>query len=177
MVNHGLFSAKGVESIEVDVDDRGLWHACGGTNLRATLSQGNLQCTTSGSRPFSRGDTVRMYGGECKHRKFNHRENIDINVYDTTGDSWCSKQGSSLTINMEEDIRIVAYMDSSSQDVSHNLRTSKKLAEQLEVTGEDINHRDRYYDRTALHIAALKDYLEEEAVAKYLLLIPGNWAS
>ena len=41
------------------------------------------------------------------------------------------------------------------------------LAKQLEVTGADINHRDDS-NRTALHVAASKDYLE---AAIYLISI------
>merc|ERR1712038_1117110 len=44
---------------------------------------------------------------------------------------------------------------------------ASECAKQLEVTGVDINQRD-YYGRTALHIAARRDYLE---AAKYLIWV------
>ena len=116
-----------VKSIEVDIDDWGIHHTCGGTNLQATLSQGNLECRTSDSGPFSGGETVQIYGGECMYTEFNQTESINVDVYDTTGDKWCSKQGPSLTINMVQGIKIVAYTADSSMAVSHSLHTSKKL--------------------------------------------------
>ena len=116
-----------VDSIKVDAHDWGWLYTCGGTNLQATLSQGNLECRTSDSGPFSGGETVWIHGGECMYTKFNPTESINVDVYDTTGDKWCSKQGPSLTINMEQGIKIVAYTADSSMEVSHSLHTSKKL--------------------------------------------------
>ena len=133
-----LFLGVGVESIEVDTHDWGLY-TCGGYSLQATLKQGNDRiCKTDVSGSFSGGDRVWIPGGDCKHTKFDVRKSIHVRVRDTTSNFWCTKASKGLNINMEQGIKLFDYFsDSSAMGVSHSTYTSKTF-EMLPIYRNDL---------------------------------------
>ena len=74
--------------------------------MEARLSQGGTTCTTHQSGGFSGDEDVILNASEC--HGFNPFRDIVVEVYDTTGDSWCIN-GDAVTIDLDHGIKYTAH--------------------------------------------------------------------